>query len=583
MNVVLLLLVLLPYSISENLVSPRIRVNVTRYNNTKLFDFKTSLYDVVTYYKNESSVLVGVTNMLHIFNFIDGKETSIDFTPEKNPLETTAKTPGKHEYSNRNYITFIGTYQNKTMVCGTNACSPKCWFLIGNNKTTGPSGLGFAPYKFNSSNDDMVLVDGEDVYSTIPKYEHLPKKFRRILGRNELYTSDSVIKNPTFIKMVSLNESASINDTIYTFFLENNQSKVFRVCKGDKGSTGSMSSSKWSTLLKSVLVCKDSYNRSFNKLVDVFVLQDTNTRVYFYGLFMNEWGFSAVCVFDFKNIQHNFNTSPLKGFTGKMPSTKPGTCLTGSTPDETFKVIDQYPETSMSVKGRMLFESQYSYTHLVVSTKKVSHHKKSYNIIVLYLSTNNGRVHKVVVYERGAICVMEMSLKSYDSPILSMILDNSTKLYVSYNDTIIQLPVAFCELYGKTCDECVMSRDPHCGWKNKECVYGDGGKKILQDSLLDVPRNICSSSKVKHEYLNRTVMLHPSSYHILVCFTVSFQAKYRWMKDNSTIKECLVGTEECSHMIPKVNSNFGQYICVSEEGWNSMISSVDNIVPMTRR
>ncbi|ARF02670.1 SWPV1-056 [Shearwaterpox virus] len=567
MFVIILLVLTLHKSISENLISPRIRTSIKDYDDIKYFNFTTLYYDVVTY-PEKSSTLVGVTNKVHIFNFTDNTNNSVDFMPEN-------EKPSDNKDAN-NYITFIGTYQNKTMVCGTNANSPKCWFLIGLNKTTGPSGLGLAPYKFNPSNDDIVIIDGEDVYSTIPKYGHLKKKFRRISGSNQLYTSDSVLKDPKFLKILSLKESSPINDTIYVFFLERGYSKVFRVCKSDVGGQGSLSSSKWSTLLKSVLICKDSNDRQFNKLIEVFEEMSGN-NTYFYGLFMNEWNFSAVCVFNFKNIQHNFNTSPLEGFSGKMPTTRPGTCLKTSTPSDTFKIIDEYPETQMHVRGKMLFESIYPYTHLIVNSTTIFHHKKLYSVIILYLSTEDGKIHKVIVYRDGAICVMELTLKDYYSPVLSMFIDNNDdKLYVSYNDTIMQLPSALCNHYGKTCDSCVMSRDPHCGWKNKKCVYGDG-KKILQHSLLNVSSNICSSSKVKHEYLNRTVLLSPSSYHILVCFTVSYQASYKWVKDNSTIKTCTVGSDECSHMVPRVDNRFGEYMCIEEEGWSSVVSIVDNI------
>ncbi|AYP74249.1 semaphorin-like protein [Fowlpox virus] len=580
--IILLLTITSSLVISEDLLSPRIRTSITEYNESiKSFNFTTEQYDVVTYHVKGDPFLVGTVNKLHVFNFTDSKNTSIDFSPEKEDDGYSSNC----ESTDKNYITFIGSYQNKTTVCGTNACSPKCWFLVGyNNKTKGPSGLGLAPYKFNSSNDDIVLVDGDNIYSTIPKYQRLHKKFRRILGNDELYNSDSVLRNPTFIKIVALNESNPINDTIYVFLLEGGKSKVFRVCKGDKGATGSLSSSKWSTLLKSVLVCKDNNNRHFSKLIEVFVSQNS-INTHFYGLFMNEWGFSAVCMFNFKNMQRIFNISPLKGFTGKIPNPRPGTCLTSSTPSDTFKVIDEYPEINMTMLGEMLFESRYPYTHLVVNTTKIHYKSKYYNVTVLYLSTDNGKIHKVVTYKDGSICVMEVSLKQYYSPVLSMNLDNFTnKLYVSYNDTIIQLPTALCSMYGKTCNECVMSRDPDCGWSenksNGKCIYGNG-TKILKYNVTGY-ENTCSSSKVQHKYLNRTIMLSPSSYHVLSCPTVSYQATYKWLKDNSTIKECVVGIDDCSYMISDINNKLGEYICTSEESWSSMVSMVDNLKLITR-
>lgn len=98
-------------------------------------------------------------------------------------------------------------------MCGTNATSPACWYINGTTKEPSPYGRGFAPEGYDMSG--LVLIDGKEVYSTIKKYTHLSTGFRRIVGNPTLYTSSSTMKNPRFVHLVSLQETNSMNDTIY--------------------------------------------------------------------------------------------------------------------------------------------------------------------------------------------------------------------------------------------------------------------------------------------------------------------------------------------------------------------------------
>lgn len=35
---------------------------------------------------------------------------------------------------------------------------------------------------------------------------------------------------------------------------------------------------------------------------------------------------------------------------------------------------------------------------------------------------------------------------------------------------LLQLPLYRCELYGKTCTDCCLARDPYCTWDSKACA-----------------------------------------------------------------------------------------------------------------
>lgn len=43
------------------------------------------------------------------------------------------------------------------------------------------------------------------------------------------------------------------------------------------------------------------------------------------------------------------------------------------------------------------------------------------------------------------------------------------KLYVSSRNELVQLNVENCAKYGNSCEDCVLARDPYCGWNGTHC------------------------------------------------------------------------------------------------------------------
>ncbi|QRY18892.1 ORF-22 [Teiidae poxvirus 1] len=538
--------------------NPRLKIKV-KTSKYVSFHFSTFKEDVVTHHhEGQSTTLLGVTNTLYEFNFKTKNNVTIDFSPED--IQSTFS-----ENSKSNYLTSINKYENKTLICGSNNRNPLCWFLVGYQKETSRFGRGLAPYSYDMSN--LVLTQDSNIYSTNPNSMRSDSKFRRIEKPPQLYLDDKVVKSPKYVKATYFEETVKTNNTVYIFFAETGISKVSRVCVSDRGGEGSLSGSMWSTFLKSRLVCADEELRVFNYLTDVFVINGTHI----FGLFINEWKFSAVCVYLFKSIQNNFNTSPLKGYIGPPLKVKPGTCLNTTTPPETFKVIHSHPEILEDTVGSFIFGNKFHYTRLTANITG--------NATVFFLSTNEGKIHKVVHYPDGTLNIVEITIKHYHTHVLSLELDvKMNKLYVAYNDSIIELPSALCSLYGYTCDDCLLARDPQCGWYKEKCSITDEGLKLLQFNINNVPKDICANSTIEHHYLNRTVFLKNSFYHILSCPTSSFQAEYRWFdRHNQTLVNCPLGTDLCHFMIPTIKKHYGNYICRSNEGWSNTIQVSETI------
>ncbi|XP_062819136.1 semaphorin-7A isoform X2 [Anolis carolinensis] len=569
-------------SSSIRMVNPRI---ITSPRGSKTFRFETPENHVVVYHEEGAqSVFVGAENKLYIYNF----ETNTSHTE---PFDVTRSPPDCRKEDNKNYLTLLEKYEDKLLICGTNACSPTCWNWVNNTKQLRTDAQGLAPFGLDSN--ALVLIDGKDIYSTIKKHRYNGRipRFRRIKGSTELYTSDTVMNNPQFVKAAIVKQDTPDNDKIYYFFREDNPdwpgnsvapkiiSRVAQLCKGDKGGSGSLSSSKWTTFLKATLFCVDeATDRHFNHLQDIVIVESpvwSETKVY--GLFSNEWDYSAVCVFSVGEISEVFRKSHLKGYNGKLPTTRPGQCLGRDemTPQETFRVADSYPEVLDKVKKQAVFYSKHHYQQLGVHQVQAAD-EASYN--VLYLTTDRGTIHKVVLLPTGAMNVLEIQLFQSSSLIRSMTVDNTrNELFVVSTSTVVQLPLAMCKAYKDSCESCVLARDPHCAWTGDTCasVYDReqyGNRTLLQALTHEVSPDICASSNhsstkddTNH---HENIIVPPHARYYLNCSVQSHHANYTWIHEGQSIAHCSAGHHHCIHFIDNMTDGFyGTYSCVSQEDW----------------
>uniref|UniRef100_U3IUK9 Semaphorin 7A (JohnMiltonHagen blood group) n=1 Tax=Anas platyrhynchos platyrhynchos TaxID=8840 RepID=U3IUK9_ANAPP len=415
-------------------VNPRI---ITAPQGAREYAFpRSEKYPVFYHEENTSAIYVGGEGRLYYHDFATSENYVEDF-----PVENGGQClkPGSPE-DNKNFITLVAKHGDGMLVCGTGACAPTCWNLTQRQKGSPQDGRGLAP--FTPDANSLVVVDYPDIYSTIKKSQQNGKipRFRRVRGGGELYTSDTVMQNPQFVKATTLKHEESHQDKIYYFFREDNPdksleaprniSRVAQLCKEDKGGTSSLSASKWTTFLKASLICVDPATKgNFNWLQDVFFVPASNWRESkVYGLFTNTWGSSAVCVYSFGDIDDVFRTSKLKGYNGPNPEIKPGQCVSSGqhTPSETFKIADSHPEVEDRVEPLApsrspLFHNKHRYQKIGVHKVSV---REGQQYTVLYLATDKGSIHKVVELPEGVQNIMEIQVFSRKEPIQSMILDH---------------------------------------------------------------------------------------------------------------------------------------------------------------
>ncbi|XP_065589716.1 semaphorin-7A isoform X2 [Cyrtonyx montezumae] len=540
-------------------------------------------YPVFYHETNSSSIYVGGEGILYYYNFATTETYLVEFPVEN---EAQCLKPGSPE-DNKNFITLIAKHGNKMLVCGTGACDPTCWHLTEKEKDSPQDGRGLAP--FTPDTNSLVIVDYPNIYSTIKKSQQNGKipRFRRVKGDGELYTSDTVMQNPQFVKATTLRHEEPYQDKIYYFFREDNPdkspeaprniSRVAQLCKEDKGGTSSLSASKWTTFLKASLICVDPATKgNFNWLQDVFFVPASNWRdSKVYGLFTNTWGSSAVCVYSFGDIDNVFRTSKLKGYNGPNPEIKPGQCVPSGqhTPSETFKIADSHPEVEERVEPLAptrspLFHNKHRYQKIGVHEVSAS---DGHRYTVLYLATDKGSIHKVVELPGGVHNIMELQVFSKKDPIQTMILDHErAMLYVGSTRKVVEIAMDMCGVYRNNCESCLLARDPYCGWAGGRCQSVYGHREVRQNLDLEPWQGRCQKGEVKEDiYQNITVVpVVPFSRYYLNCPVESHYATYNWYHNDTLIKTCnnTHPQPDCFYFIQNVShTHYGHYICVSEE------------------
>uniref|UniRef100_A0ACB8EHQ3 Uncharacterized protein n=2 Tax=Sphaerodactylus townsendi TaxID=933632 RepID=A0ACB8EHQ3_9SAUR len=400
------------------------------------------------------------------------------------------------------------------------------------------SGRGKCPYSPHEPFAGL-LIDGE-FYSgaSIDFMGSSAAFFRTWLDRvdqNYIRTEqnqDNWLNEPAFIGVFAIPDTYNQDDDkVYFFFRETAieagqwerrriYSRVARVCKNDVGGKYSLIN-RWSTFLKARLVCSipglQGTETHFDQLEDVFLLRTRNLQnPLIYGLFTVSSGIfsgSAVCVYSLAAIRTAFNGpfAHKEGldyqwveYKGRIPYPRPGTCpsatydpLLQSTKDFPDEVISfmrthhlmwdpVYPLHRKPVLMRVNVPFQIK--HLLVDRVETAVGHAD----VLFLGTDEGKVLKVgIVSMRGQdpqeISLEEINISKMPLAILDMQFSlKRQEMFVSTTNGIVQLPLYRCELYGKTCTDCCLGRDPYCTWDGKSCRPILHTKKSRQAQCQDV-------------------------------------------------------------------------------------------------
>lgn len=530
-------------------------------------------YTVFFHDEGSSQVYIGGREVVRVLSFTDGLVTE---TQIRLSADERTKKDCKTKYPNskaecENFIRVIQRLnRTSTLLCGTNAGSPKCWFLKNEGKVLPGvtfKGENMVP-ALPSDPSVTISVDG-NVYAALSQEKSV---IQRSYGPLKVIKSeDKWLQGAEFVSAALLPAKNKETEAIYFFFNEANKTAgldsvpfkawLGRVCKADEGAKAVLVDS-WTTFIKARLVCGNmSDPRRFEKLVDAYVLvEGTENGGTMYGIFANEWGTTAVCMYSMARVTQAFTVSKLKGFTGSVSPNVPGKCIsnsaTSSLPKHFLTTMKDYPELDVVIfpdEDRPLYSlpTGESYTRVIADRVWDT---SNYSHTVLFLGTDKGKIHKVLQSGSQTVILAELSPFKEESPVSTLGLDSTTgHIYASTETEATRLPLANCTQYGKACWECVLARDPYCGWdpSGKQCTLLS---KPLNDTTNIMLQSLDAKNVTACEDVSvvrspdedmREVTVGPSSYIYLPCPVRSHHASYTWNKDAAKQYTCTMDGEAC--------------------------------------
>ncbi|XP_064373853.1 semaphorin-4B [Dromaius novaehollandiae] len=526
--------------------------------------------------------------------------------------------------------------------CGTCAFSPACAYVNvqhfslereASGKVLLEDGKGRCPFdpEYKST---AVMVDGELYAGTVSNFQgNEPTIYRSQESRISLKTENSLnwLQDPVFVGSAYLRESLPAgnpegdDDKVYFFFSETGKefdyfentivSRIARVCKGDLGGERVLQR-RWTTFLKAQLLCShpdDGF--PFNVLQDVFVLTPGATRwreTLFYGVFTSQWskgglGGSAVCAFPMHSVQKAFaglykevnrETQQWYTDTGPVPEPRPGMCITSHTrhlkinsslqmPDRVLNFIKDHFLMDGAVRSQpLLLHSHARYQQIGVHRAQGLH--GTYD--VLFLGTDDGRLHKAVHVNHKVHIIEEIRLFRAGQPVLHLLLDQAQGLvYAASYDAVAQVPFANCSLY-RSCGECVLARDPFCAWSRGACRRAAPGPRAhprlwAQDVEEADTERLCppaNASQPRPRVLQspatgapcQPVQLPPNAMQPLPCQLLSNLATRRWAHNGAPVNASYLVLPDGALVLVGSPERAGTYECWSlEEGFHQLMAS----------
>uniref|UniRef100_A0A8C4XCQ2 Semaphorin 4D n=1 Tax=Erpetoichthys calabaricus TaxID=27687 RepID=A0A8C4XCQ2_ERPCA len=500
--------------------SHRAELNLLEFKEPDILNYSSFLLD-----EDKKTLYVGAREIileLDIENITVKKKQVLWKVPETVQSECV----GKHksmETDCRNYIRVLQKMNASHLyVCGTYAYRPSCDYLVSilndfkleNNIEDGKGKCPYNPSKSFAS----VMVDGELYSGTESNFLGSQYVIYRSSSTNKIitYYAPAWLKEPRFVHADVIRESVNSangdDDKIYFFFTEVNVElpqdltkffipRIARVCKHDMGGRIVLQD-RWTSFLKAKLVCwVPELNIVFDEVLDVLILKAPNWKdTVIYALFRSHWDYSmdsAVCKYKMSTVDEVFSRGThmeevivLNMYQSwfrrqeTFSSPRPGECINDNIrnnniqsskdlPSVILEFLKKSPMIHDSVlpvgnRPQMVFKNM-NYTQIAVDQVRALD-SRTYDII--FISTEDGNVHKTVVIDSKWHIIEEIQLLPNPEPIKELLLSSGQKksLYAGSDERLVQSPVEFCEKH-QSCVDCILARDPYCAWSTDAINY----------------------------------------------------------------------------------------------------------------
>nr|XP_057908764.1 semaphorin-7A isoform X1 [Doryrhamphus excisus] len=560
--------------------SPRLKFVV---HEPSRFHFDKPENYISMYHQEGSNTLyVGGQAMIYVLNFNNRgvHDLQIPAPSDQTAIDTCKAKAAPLELECDNFITVLEKVNDTFIVCGTNAGSPRCWMLVNDTVLTDVQGVGqiaspsdiSPPYP--SQRSISLPADGS-LYSAMSSVGGHAGSIRRTFGSQKLLKTENIwLLNPQFAGAAIIPSSLKYKEEIYFFFSEFNKTarvdeepyraRIGRICTVDEGGIKALLADSWTTFMKARVMCgAGNTQQQYNNMKQAVVLtaQDKRAGV-MYGLFSNAWGRTVICAYSIEDIDQAFSTSKLKGYSSSFIGSRPGMCgrrnstAGGHNDIKNLGVIRYHPEIEDVIRpvgvAPLDLPTDDQITHTVADIV-LAVNDEHYS--VLYLGTEQGKVLKVLHSSEGVFIISQYSMFRNEGPVLNMAIDpQKGHLYVATAMEVQRLPLADCGRYGNTCRECILSRDPYCGWDKtrRRCIAIPPGYNVTSGTLvqnLDQSNSsVCGEAAALK--LRRTspreVVVQSNTSVFLPCPVRSFLATYRWEKDNCVKNyPCLFSGDFC--------------------------------------
>ncbi|NXP53842.1 SEM3D protein, partial [Heliornis fulica] len=552
-------------------------------------DFQALLMD-----EDRAWLMVGAKNHIFLLHLDHpSREPEKIFWPASREQVEHCQLAGKDmETECANFIRLLQPF-NRTHVfaCGTGSYQPVCAFIQLGARGKGPgapymrlvthsleSGRGRCPYSPHEPFTGL-LIDGELYSGTSSDFMGSSAAFFRtwVHGAEQSYirteqNQDHWLHEPAFVGAYDIPDTYNPHDDkVYIFFretaMETGQwerrhihARVARVCKvshqgqyavaGSKGlpvtplpgavltgtawAQGHGSACAWSPGVAGTLTAPPLPRSGVFSGSAVCIYPMAAVRAAFSGPFAHKEGF------DYRWVEYK----------GRVPYPRPGTC-----PSETYDPLLQstkdFPDEVMSFMRthQLMWEPVYPQgrqpvlvrVNVPYRLRRLLVHRlelESRHYDVLFLGTDDGKVLKVglaggVSSGTEGLSLEEISVTKVPSPILDMKLSpKRQELFVSSTQGLLQLSLYRCELYGSTCTDCCLARDPYCTWDSKTCApHLLTGKRRArcQDVMKSDPLSQCQDTTEGPAAQEKLVFGVEKNSTFLECLARSPQTTVRWL------------------------------------------------------
>nr|UTQ93900.1 semaphoring-4A [Micropterus salmoides] len=304
----------------------------------------------------------------------------------------------------------------------------------------------FNPFQRNTA----ITVDSELFTTTTTDFRGAKPQISRHFSKDggpdvSLDTSISLLHEPVFVSS-SLDSS---DRKLYFFFSEVGKefsfvndlriARVAQVCKDDVGGQRTLQK-KWTSFAKASLLCQSPKRLPFNVLQDVFTLQPPEgtdaSETLFYAAFTSQWSSgpeSAVCVFKLQDVREvfteSYRTFDMRTHQWSQQLGKHsylGQCGLDNASDSELAEVKRSFLTNNGVKpvgvGPLVVSSGQKYSRVAAMRTQAADGKQ---YTVLFLLTESGFLHKVVLLNRGAHIIEEIQVFTQPQLVKNIILSPS--------------------------------------------------------------------------------------------------------------------------------------------------------------